>query len=137
MRVVEAAWARSLLAFVRWYLEPGSTVHTDGWPSYRRLDERRYRHEADAAGERKAGEDLLPEMYRVAALFQRCWLGTHQCAIRTQHLDRCLKAVSFRFNRRKSRSRGLPFRRLAQHTAAAKSLPYNAIFGGILRDQQA
>ncbi len=33
MRVVADASARSLLGFVREAVEPGSTVHTDGWPS--------------------------------------------------------------------------------------------------------
>jgi len=40
--------------------------------------------------------------------------GTHQGAIGPQHLDDYLDEFTFRFNRRKSKSRGKLFYRLAQ-----------------------
>ena len=136
MRVVADASARSLLAFVRWAVAPGSTVHTDGWPSYGRLGELGCRHEADTQRDPQLAGDLLPHAHRVAALFKRWWLGTHQGAIRVHHLDRYLDEFSFRFNRRKSRSRGMLFYRLAQHAAAIEPVPYNAIAGGSLKGQR-
>ena len=77
--------------------------------------------------------DLLPHAHRVAALFKRWWLGTHQGAFRTRHLDRYLDEFSFRFNRRTSRSRGMLFYRLAQNAAAIGPVPYKAIVGGSLK----
>ena len=71
MRVVADASARNLLAFVRWAVAPGSTVHTDGWPSYGRLGELGYRHEADTQKAPQLAGDLLPHVHRVAALFQQ------------------------------------------------------------------
>lgn len=136
MRVVADASARSLLAFVRWAVAPGSTVHTDGWPSYGRLGELGYRHEADTQRDPQLAGDLLPHAHRVAALFKRWWLGTHQGAIRVHHPDRYLDEFSFRFNRRKSRSRGMLFHRLAQHAAAIGPVPYKAIVGGSLKGQR-
>ena len=136
MRVVADASARSLLAFVRWAVAPGSTVHTDGWPSYGRLGELGYRHEADTQRDPQLAGDLLPHAHRVAALFKRWWLGTHQGAIRVHHLDRYLDEFSFRFNRRKSRRRGMLFHRLAQHAAAIEPVPYKAIVGGSLKGQR-
>ena len=93
-----ASW--SLLPFVNWAVEPGSTVHLHGWPSYGRLDQLGCQYEADTAADPQVGGDLLPHAHRVAALFQRWWLGTHQGAIRTRHLDRYLDEFSFRFNLR-------------------------------------
>ena len=136
MRVVADASARSLLAFVRWAVAPGSTVHTDGWPSCGRLGELGYRHEADTHRDPQQAGDLLPHAHRVTTLFKRWRLGTHQGAIRVHHLDRYLDEFSFRFNRRKSRSRGMLFYRLAQHAAAIEPVPYKAIVGGSPKGQR-
>jgi hypothetical protein len=48
----------------------------------------------------------------VASLLKRWILGTHQGAVRDQHLDAYLDEFVFRFNRRHSRNRGLIFWRL-------------------------
>ena len=71
---------------------------------------------------------MLRHAHRVAALFKCWWLGTHHGAIRTRHLDRYLDEFSVHVNRRKSRSQGMLFYRLAQHAAA--------IVGGSLKGQQ-
>lgn len=109
MGVVEDASARSLLGFVREAVEPGTTVHTDGWPSYVPPEELGYRHEVTVLRDPKLAGQLLPHVHRIAALFKRCWAGTHQETISALHLDYYLDGFSFRFNRRKSRSRGKLF----------------------------
>ncbi len=45
----------------------------------------------------KVGEDLLPQCHRVASLLKRWLLGTHQGAVRHQHLAYYLDEFTFRF----------------------------------------
>ncbi|HWR20602.1 MAG TPA: IS1595 family transposase, partial [Verrucomicrobiae bacterium] len=58
---------------------------------------------------------------------KRWLMGTHQGAIRAQHLDYYLDEFTFRFNRRTSRSRGKLFYRLVQQAAAVEPVPYTAM----------
>ena len=130
MRVVADASAASLLGFVTEAVEPGTTVHTDGWPSYSPLDGLGYPHEVTVVRDPKLAGQLLPHVHRIASLFKRWWVGTHQGAISARHLDYYLDEFSFRFNRRKSRSRGKLFYRLVQQAAAIEPTPYRSIVGG-------
>ena len=54
-------------------------------------------------------------------------MGTHQGAVSHKHLDYYLDEFTFRFNRRKSRSRGKLFFRLAQQAVAIKPSTYNMV----------
>src|SRR4029453_11342169 len=56
-----------------------------------------------------AAIELLPRVHRVAGLLKRWLLGTHQGSVSGNHLDYYLDEFTFRFNRRKSRSRGKLF----------------------------
>ena len=123
MRVVADASAASLLGFVREAVEPGTTVHTDGWPSYSPLEGLGYAHEVTVLRDPKLAGQLLPHVHRIASLFKRWWAGTHQAAISARHLDYYLDEASFRFNRRNSRSRGKLFYRLVQQAAAIEPTP--------------
>ena len=53
----------------------------------------------------------MPRVHRVASLLKRWLLGTHQGAVSEKHLDYYLDEFTFRFNRRRSRARGLLFYR--------------------------
>jgi hypothetical protein len=55
---------------------------------------------------------------RVVSLLKRWLLGTHQGAIRIPYLDYYLDEFTFRFNPRKSKSRGKLFYRLVQQAMA-------------------
>src|SRR2546428_4839966 len=57
-------------------------------------------------------------------------VGSHQGAVSLQHLDYYLDEFTFRFNRRKSRSRGKLFYRLLQQAVAVEPAPYKAVVGG-------
>jgi hypothetical protein len=70
------------------------------------------------------GENLLPACHRVASLLKRWLLGTHQGAIRPEHLAYYLDEFTFRFNRRTSASRGKLFYRLAQQALQVEPAPY-------------
>jgi hypothetical protein len=50
-------------------------------------------------------------------------VGTHQGAVSLQHLDYYRDEFRFRFNRRKSRSRGKLFYRLLQQAVAVEPSP--------------
>jgi hypothetical protein len=47
--------------------------------------------------------------------------------VQHQHLDYYLDEFTFRFNRRRSNTRGLLFYRLAQQAVAVGPAPYNSI----------
>ena len=54
-------------------------------------------------------------------------LGTHQGAVRPEHLDAYLDEYTFRFNRRTSRARGLLFHHLLEQAVQTPPAPYNDI----------
>lgn len=125
MRSIPDASARSLEGFVLEAIEPGSTVHTDGWEGYSRLDRRGYQHEVKviSRSQQKASE-LLPYVHRVVALLKNWLRGTHQGAISSEHLDYYLDEFTFRFNRRTSRYRGKLFYRLLQNAMLVEPITY-------------
>jgi len=121
----------SLCSFVKASVRPGSVIHTDGWPAYRGLGKCGYVHRPTNIS---AGVDpahvVMPRVHRVASLVDRWWLGTHQGAIRPRHLDYYLDEYTFRFNRRRSRARGLLFYRLLQQATQVDPAPYRHLIGG-------
>jgi transposase-like protein/ribosomal protein L37AE/L43A len=128
MSVVDAASVNNLQSFVQASVEPGSTVHTDGWPGYQGLQRKGYDHQVTKIlGRKKEASRLLPRVHRVASLAKRWLLGTHQGAVSHQHLVYYLDEFTFRFNRRKSRSRGKLFFRLVQQAVATAPEPYRAL----------
>jgi len=122
----------TLHGFIRQAIEPGSVVHTDGWTSYEGLGETGYRHQATPLRGQPPSFAVaaLPRVHRVSSLLKRWLLGTHHGAVRPEHLDYYLDEFTFRFNRRKSHSRGKLFYRLAQQAAEVAPAPYHAIIGG-------
>ena len=116
MAPLDDASAASLHSFVRDHIEPGSRIITDGWQGYRGLEKLGYAHERHKQGvARGRGEDggqLLPGVHRVSSLAKRWLLGTHQGAVDDAHLPSYLDEFVFRFNRRRSRSRGMLFYRV-------------------------
>jgi len=128
MRVIPDASADSLHHFVKDCVEPGSTVHTDGWVGYSGLRNAGYDHEiTHRGGDPKQAAKLLPRVHRVISLLKRWLLGTHQGGISHQHLEYYLDEFTFRFNRRKSGSRGKLFFRLVEQCLATPPEPYQLI----------
>jgi transposase-like protein len=128
MRRIPDASAKSLLPFIQHSVEPGSTVHTDGWNGYEGLESKGYAHEVTVLEKSRASaSDLLPRVHRVVALLKRWILGTHQGGLSPEHLDYYLDEFTFRFNRRTSRSRGKLFYRLLQQAMAVEPVPYKDI----------
>ena len=127
-RVPNASGPRLEVA-VKEGVEPGSTVHTDGWGGYSGLSELGYVHEV-VRKEAAVGRNLLPKVNRVVALLKRWLLGTYQGGIHLSHLDYYLDEYTFRFNRRTSRSRGKLFYRLVEQAAAIEPVSGHNIRGG-------
>jgi len=122
------ASAASLHAFVQAHVQPATRVITDGWQGYRGLEKLGYVHDrrsqraARARG--KDPGDLLPAVHRVASLAKRWLLGTHQGSVNDAHLASYLNEFVFRFNRRRSRSRGMVFYRVLDLAVAHDPVRY-------------
>jgi hypothetical protein len=131
MAVVRDGSAESLQAFVSDSVELGATVVTDGWPSYVGVTRLGYVHEPHSQRAAAAsGEDvgaLLPGVHRVASLAKRWMLGTHQGRYDAAHLQSYLNEFAFRFNRRRSTSRGLVFYRVLELAIAHDPVRYRQL----------
>lgn len=134
MRSLADASATSLHQFVTDFVEPGAKVITDGWQGYCGLDKLGYIHRPRSQRAARArGEDpgeLLPGVHRVASLAKRWLLGTHQGAVDSAHLASYLNEFVFRFNRRRSRSRGMVFYRVLELAVAHEPVRYKDLVAG-------
>ncbi len=119
---IDDASSASLHPFVTDHIAPGATLVTDGWQGYSGLQRLGYIHNRRSQrAARSRGEDpgkLLPGVHRVAALVKRWLLGTHQGSTEEAHLASYLNEFTFRFNRRRSRSRGMLFFRVLELAVA-------------------
>ena len=115
--LIDASGA-SLETFVTDSVEPGATVITDGWMGYHGLAKLGYTHDRRSQqAARASGDDpnqLLCAPHRVASLAKRWLLGTHQGSVDDAHMSNYLNEFVFRFNRRRSRSRGMLFYRVLE-----------------------
>ena len=118
----------SLIPFVKSAVEPGATVHTDGWQAYWTLPDHGYTQERTVMRQQSdPAHVVMPGVDRVASLLKRWLLGTHQGSVGLQHLDAYLNEFTFRFNRRTSRRRGLLFHRLIEQSANCPPAPYKTV----------
>jgi len=129
LRRIPNASATNLIMAVKESVEPGSLVRTDGWGGYGPVSGEGFGHTVIRKSA-DVGENLLPLVNRGASLLKRWLLGTHQGAVRPSHLDYYLDEFTFRFNRRKSYSRGKLFFRLLQQAVCIAPVPGNEIRGG-------
>lgn len=128
MRQIPDASAESLIPIVQDSAAPGSIVHTDGWLGYSPLSSNGYRHDVTyLKGNKKTASELLPRVHLVISHLKRWLLGTYQGAVSHKHLDYYLDEFTFRFNRRRSTSRGKLSCRLAQQAVAVDPVPLDRI----------
>lgn len=109
MTIIENASATILHKAIEEMVEPGSTIRTDEWKSYESLPSKGYKHIAVKRNSSVPGDDPTPLVHRIASLVKRWLLGTHQGGIHIDNLPSYLNEFVFRFNRRKSHSRGMLF----------------------------
>jgi transposase-like protein len=134
MAILRDGSAASLHPFVTGHVEPGSRVITDAWMGYHGLAGAGYVHERRSQRAARArGDDpgeLLPAVHRVASLAKRWLLSTHQGSVDEAHLQRYLDEFVFRFNRRRSRNRGLVFYRVLELAVGHGPVRYHDIVAG-------
>ena len=119
----------ALADFIEANVEPGSILLTDDFRSYptavNELAARRLEYTLkpfNIHASKEPAHEALPHVHRVASLFKRWGLGTHQGAMEGPHLDAYLDEFVFRFNRRHSENRGLLFWRLICDLVATEPL---------------
>ena len=128
MRRVPDVSKATLADFVLDNVARGSEVHTDGWQGYDDIGKYRFSHvvtNLSASGD--PAHVVMPHVHLVASLRKRWLLGTHQGAVTRDQLDYYLDEFTFRFNRRRSRHRGLLFYRLIEGTLAADPHPHTTL----------
>jgi transposase-like protein len=108
------ASAESLRTAIMAMVETGSTLRTDKWPGYPSITKHGYPHVVIDRNVSEPGDDPTPLVHRTASLLKRWLLGTHQGGVHVENLSEYLNEFVFRFNRRKSQSRGKLFYRLIQ-----------------------
>jgi hypothetical protein len=118
----------TLTDFVLDHVSRGAEVRTDAYHGYD--DVGRHRFSPVVVNAKESGDPahvVMPHVHRVASLLKRRLLGTHQGAVTHGQLDYYLDEFTFRFNRRRSRHRGLLFYRLIEGALAADPDPYTTL----------
>jgi hypothetical protein len=129
--------ANSLIPFVQASVEPGSTVRTDGWSGYANLGGIGFNHQVvNIKQTGRLAHEVMPKVHLVISLLKRWLGGTLQGGVQVVQLDYYLDEFTFRFNRRKSKARGLLFHRLAQQTVATDPTPFKNLVSCPKRKQQ-
>lgn len=128
LRRITDASERQVIPFVKEVIQAGATVHTDGSAAYRSLKDEGYAHQKSVMlGSDTPAHVSMPGVHRVAALIHRWLLGTHQGAVQPAQLDYYLDEFVFRFNRRKSLSRGMLFYRLLDQAVVTMPVTYQHV----------
>jgi len=118
------ASADTLRGFLTDNVQEGARVITDGWQSYPSAAAGLYTHERVVGSASAETAKLLPGVHTVISLTKRWLLGTHQGRIDAAHLASYLNEFVFRFNRQRSRSRGLVFYRVLELATAHDPVRY-------------
>jgi transposase-like protein len=123
--------ATTLTDFVLDTCDLDAIIYTDAWGGYNGLGQAGYTHvvtNQSASGD--PAHVTMPGVHRVASLLKRWLLGTHQGGVSIRQLDFYMDEFVFRFNRRRSRSRGLLFYRLMEQAVITPPKPAKLIIGG-------
>jgi transposase-like protein/predicted RNA-binding Zn-ribbon protein involved in translation (DUF1610 family) len=134
LAVAEAPNTNELVEFACTVIEPGSTIRTDGARIFRKLATMGYAHDyVTVYNSADPAHELLPGVHMVSSLLKRWIAGTHHQRVSDKHLPYYLDEFTFRFNRRKSRARGLLFYRLMQQAVATDPHPLRELINGPTR----
>lgn len=107
LRHVPDTTATSLQSFITDVVDHGSTIMTDGLPSYAGLHALKFKHEvAVLSDSHDPAHVTMPSVHRIASLLKRWIMGTLQGGVSKEHLPYYLDEFTFRFNRRTSHSLG-------------------------------
>jgi transposase-like protein/DNA-directed RNA polymerase subunit RPC12/RpoP len=131
MKHVPDASGDSLIPFIQESVSKDAKLITDGWSGYSKIVEHGYKRDIkNISNSDDFAHVVMPGVHRVASLLKRWILGTHQGSVSDMHLQSYLEEYTFRFNRRKSNSRGFVFKRLLEHAVSTKPIAEADIKGG-------
>jgi hypothetical protein len=112
-------------------------IRTDGARMFRVLGQEGYTHQyVSGYSSPEPGHVTLPGPHRVASLLKRWNAGTHHYRVEREHLQYYLDEFTFRFNRRRSKARGMLFYRLLQQSVNTDPHPLAELIGGIAANQR-
>jgi transposase-like protein len=109
LAIIEKADRICINEFIKNNIEIGSTILTDGWKGYTDLNKMKYKHIIEEKTVKLDEENITPNVHKIASLLKRWLLGTHQNFTSPEKLNYYLDEYTFRYNRRKSKSRGYLF----------------------------
>lgn len=109
LAIIEKADRICINEFIKNNIEIGSTILTDGWKGYSDLNKMKYKHIIEEKTVKLDEENITPNVHKIASLLKRWLLGTHQNFTSPEKLNYYLDEYTFRYNRRKSKSRGYLF----------------------------
>ena len=128
LRQIPDVTGPTLIGFIKDVVSAGAIVSNDGWSGYNGLSALGYQHKRRVqSGSDDPAHVVLPGPHRIASLLKRWLIGTHQGAVRDEHLDYYLDEYTFRFNRRSAKARGLLFHRLVEQAVQIKPTTYRGI----------
>jgi len=94
------ASSKSLNGFIESNVKKASTIITDEWPCYNKLESMGYTHKTQKATAKDEDEEVLPNVHRIASLLKRSLFGTHQSYVNKNKLGYYLDEYVFRYNHR-------------------------------------
>ena len=130
LELADKIGGRDMVEFAARVITPGATVRTDGAYVFTRLVGKGYLHEATPGNTAPDLDAVMPGPHLVSALLKRWTAGTLHYRLSRQHLPYYLDEFTFRFNRRKSRARGLLFYLLLQQAVDTDPHPLKELIGG-------
>lgn len=111
IKTIEDFSSYSLQPFILSNIEKGSNIITDDWNGYNGIEKEGYTREIH---ESKNADTELQHVHLIISLLKRWILGTLHGSYSDKYFDYYLEEFVFRFNRRKSKDRGLLFYRLME-----------------------
>ncbi len=127
MSTIADASRKSINAFIKENIEVGSRITTDGWKGYVDITKMKYFHQIETNTATLDGEQILPNVHKIASLLKRWLLGTHQNFTSQDKLNYYLDEFAFRYNRRNSKSRGLLFYTLIKNAIRHEHVSYDDV----------
>lgn len=122
MKRIKDASGKELETFIQENIECGATIITDGWKGYSGVSQLKFIHQIHQQNKAVDKEEMLPNVHRIASLLKRWLMGTHQNFVSERRLQSYLDEFTFRYNRRKSKSRGLLFYRILEQVVKHKPI---------------
>ena len=96
---VEDASGKTIVGFLKDYVEKGTLVRTDGWSGYSGIEKHGYRHDPFILRDPEQASKVFPHIHRVFGNLKAWIVGTFH-GVSPKHMQAYLNEYVFRFNRR-------------------------------------